>query len=79
MISTRLNAAWVQGIATGSLLYVVFFEILEKERQKHVSGILQVSGLSFNFIRGVFRGGGKGKNLRTHSAQKGIEMSKIWG
>ena len=32
----------VQGIATGSLLYVVFFEILEKERQKEVSGLLQV-------------------------------------
>ena len=33
----------VQGIATGSLLYVVFFEILEKERQKPVPGVLQVS------------------------------------
>ena len=32
----------VQGLATGSLLYVVFFEILEKERQKEVSGLLQV-------------------------------------
>ena len=32
----------LQGIATGSLMYVVFFEILEKERQKPVSGILQV-------------------------------------
>ena len=32
----------LQGIATGSLLYVVFFEILEKERQKNVSGIVQV-------------------------------------
>ena len=29
-------------MATGSLLYVVFFEILEKERQKEVSGVLQV-------------------------------------
>ena len=33
----------LQGIATGSLLYVVFFEILEKERQKNVSGIVQVN------------------------------------
>ena len=32
----------VQGLATGSLLYVVFFEILEKERQKTVPGVLQV-------------------------------------
>jgi hypothetical protein len=32
----------LQGLATGSLLYVVFFEILEKERQKSVPGVLQV-------------------------------------
>merc|ERR1711892_1062215 len=32
----------LQGLATGSLLYVVFFEILEKERQKLVPGVLQV-------------------------------------
>ena len=31
-----------QGLATGSLLYVVFFEIMEKERAKVVSGLLQV-------------------------------------
>jgi hypothetical protein len=31
-----------QGLATGSLLYVVFFEIMEKERSKSVSGLLQV-------------------------------------
>ena len=65
-----MNAVWIQGIATGSLLYVVFFEILEKERQKHVSGILQVSRLSFNFIRGVFRGGGGLNNVGTHPPGK---------
>ena len=32
-----------QGLATGSLLYVVFFEILEKERRKPVPGVLQVT------------------------------------
>ena len=32
----------VQGLATGSLFYVVFFEILEKERKKKVNGLLQV-------------------------------------
>ena len=31
-----------QGLATGSLLYVVFFEIMEKERKRVVSGLLQV-------------------------------------
>merc|ERR1712083_886822 len=47
----------LQGIATGSLLYVVFFEILEKERQKNVSGILQAlafaSGYAFMVVLGL--------------------------
>ena len=46
----------VQGIATGSLLYVVFFEILEKERQKPVPGLLQVIGVSCGFIFMVLLG-----------------------
>jgi len=46
----------VQGIATGSLLYVVFFEILEKERQKPVPGVLQVLGVSLGFIFMVLLG-----------------------
>ena len=34
----------LQGLATGTLLYVVFFELLEKERQKKgVNGLVQVS------------------------------------
>ena len=32
----------LQGLATGTLLYVVFFEVIEKERQKGTSGIIQV-------------------------------------
>lgn len=46
----------VQGIATGSLLYVVFFEILEKERQKPVPGVLQVLGVSLGYIFMVLLG-----------------------
>ena len=40
----QLQPQWLilQGLATGSLFYVVFFEILEKERQKNVNGLLQV-------------------------------------
>lgn len=45
-----------QGLATGSLLYVVFFEILEKERQKNVVGILQASCLALGFIFMVILG-----------------------
>merc|ERR550525_1616478 len=40
----------LQGLATGSLLYVVFFEILEKERQKAVPGLLQVGSMAVGFI-----------------------------
>ena len=40
-----------QGLATGSLLYIVFFEILEKERKKNVPGVLQVSTRNFAFIK----------------------------
>ena len=32
----------LQGLATGTLIYVVFFEVLEKERSKGTNGILQV-------------------------------------
>jgi len=33
----------LQGLATGTLLYVVFFEVIEKERQKGTSGLIQVT------------------------------------
>ena len=32
----------LQGLATGTLLYVVFFEVIEKERLKGTSGMVQV-------------------------------------
>jgi len=46
----------VQGIATGSLLYVTFFEILEKERQKQVSGIAQALSFTAGYIFMVLLG-----------------------
>lgn len=45
-----------QGLATGSLLYVVFFEILEKERKKQVPGILQAVSLSLGYVFMVLLG-----------------------
>jgi len=33
----------LQGLATGTLLYVVFFEVLEKERQSGTNSLFQVS------------------------------------
>ena len=33
----------LQGLATGTLLYVAFFEVIEKERMKKTSGLLIVS------------------------------------
>jgi len=39
-----------QGLATGSLIYVVFFEILEKERSKAVNGFAQAMSMSLGYI-----------------------------
>ncbi|XP_023347914.1 zinc transporter ZIP1 [Eurytemora carolleeae] len=56
--SNMMNGTLIilQGIATGSLMYVVFFEILEKERQKPVSGILQALAFSGGYIFMVLLG-----------------------
>jgi len=40
----------LQGLATGTLLYVVFFEVLEKEREKKRNGLLQVVFVVLGFI-----------------------------
>ena len=41
--SIQTNVVTVlQGLATGTLLYVVFFEVIEKERLKGTNGLLQV-------------------------------------
>jgi len=40
----------LQGLATGTLLYVVFFEVIEKERQKGTSGTIQVVCSILGFI-----------------------------
>lgn len=39
-----------EGLATGSLLYVVFFEILEKERVKDVNGFAQAMSMTFGYV-----------------------------
>ena len=39
----------LQGLATGTLLYVVFFEVIEKERIKGTSGLVQVKW-PWNFV-----------------------------
>ena len=38
-----VEVAVLHGLAAGTLVYVVFFEILEKERSKKSNGLLQVS------------------------------------
>merc|ERR1719153_975590 len=40
----------LQALATGTLLYVVFFEVLEKERQKKKNGLLQVIFVVLGFV-----------------------------
>jgi len=40
----------LQGLATGTLLYVVFFEVIEKERQKGTNGTIQVTFSILGFL-----------------------------
>jgi len=45
-----ITVATLQGISAGTLLYVVMFEILNRERVKNVSGLLQFSGIILGFV-----------------------------
>ena len=47
--SRTVPVAVLQGLAAGTLVYVVFFEILEKERAKKAHGLLQVKLRFLNF------------------------------
>ena len=40
----------LQGLAAGTLLYVVMFEVLNRERQKHLPGLLQLTAVLLGFI-----------------------------
>lgn len=40
----------LQGLATGTLLYVVFFEVIEKERTNGTNGIIQVVFITLGFV-----------------------------
>ena len=42
--------AVLHGLAAGTLVYVVFFEILEKERSKKSNGLLQVTFIVLGFV-----------------------------
>jgi len=67
MVTTALIV--LQGLATGSLLYVVFFEILEKERQKSVPGVLQVVSMALGFIFMVLLGLAEVRSERNEEVQ----------
>ena len=40
---------FIQGIAGGTLLYVVMFEVLNRERTKNVAGLVQLAGILVGF------------------------------
>lgn len=44
------SAAILNGLAAGTLIYVVFFEILEKERQRKSNGLVQVLFIIAGFL-----------------------------
>ena len=41
--------ASLQGVAAGTILYVVMFEVLSRERAKNVPGVLQLLGVVLGF------------------------------
>ena len=44
-----VSVAVLQGIAGGTILYIVVFEVLERERSKNVSGLAQLLFISLGF------------------------------
>jgi len=44
-----LSVAVLQGLAGGTILYVVMFEVLQREKEKEVSGIFQLVGIVLGF------------------------------
>jgi solute carrier family 39 (zinc transporter), member 1/2/3 len=49
-VDGSLVSAVLQGLACGTLIYVAFFEILERERSKSTSGLLQWTLLLLGFL-----------------------------
>ena len=45
-----LGSLIMQGLACGTILYVAFFEILERERAKEMVGLIQWSLLVLGFL-----------------------------
>lgn len=45
-----LSSLILQGLACGTILYVAFFEILERERSKQTVGLLQWTLLLLGFL-----------------------------
>ena len=48
-IAYYLSVAILQALAGGTILYVVVFEILERERSKNISGLLQLFFIIIGF------------------------------
>merc|ERR1719318_32610 len=45
----ELTVAVLQGLAGGTILYIVMFEVLQREKEKEVSGICQLFGILAGF------------------------------
>ena len=48
-IQDELVTATLQGIAGGTILYIVMFEVLNREREKNVHGMIQLFGIILGF------------------------------
>ena len=45
----QVTVATLQGVAGGTILYIVMFEILNRERVKDISGLVQLCGIILGF------------------------------
>ena len=50
LAADSLSSLIMQGLACGTILYVAFFEILERERSKSTVGLIQWTLLVFGFL-----------------------------
>jgi len=48
-VATEVTAV-LQGLAAGTLIYVVMFEVLQREREKEVGGLLQLAATLLGFV-----------------------------
>eukprot|EP00092_Neocalanus_flemingeri_P030329 GFUD01032924.1.p1 GENE.GFUD01032924.1~~GFUD01032924.1.p1 ORF type:complete len:434 (+),score=123.10 GFUD01032924.1:465-1766(+) len=70
----QLTVAVLQGLAGGTILYIVMFEVLQREKEKNIPGIFQLFGILLGFgammMIELF-----GKHEHSHEEQGGLNIT----